>query len=180
VQLCAAHLLRDLAGVEAIDPSAQVWATAAADALRDAAKAVTATKDSDPAAASLDPATLAGLRDRYDQAVAAGISTNLSRRWHKGNHPGLVLVKRWQRKASQVWTFTTNFAVPWTNNGSEQSLRGVKVTLKISGCWRTLASLQRHCRTRSYLTTAGNHGIAPLTAIRNALTGNPWMPPQPA
>ena len=94
--------------------------------------------------------------------------------------PGLVLAKRLQRKASQVWTVTTNFAVPWTNNGSEQSLRGVRVTLKISSCWRTLASLQRHCRTRSYLTTAGNHGIAPLIAIRNALTGNPWMPPQPA
>ena len=56
----------------------------------------------------------------------------------------------------------------------------MRVTLKIGSCWRTLASLQRHCRTRSYLTTAGNHGIAPLIAIRNALTGNPWMPPQPA
>jgi len=179
VQLCVAHLLRDLAGVEAIDPGAQVWATAAADALRDAATAVSSAKNGNPAATSLAPATLAALRARYDNAVAAGISTNLTRRWHRGNHPGLVLAKRLKKKASQVWTFTTDFAVPWTNNASEQSLRGVKVALKISGCWRTLTTLRRHCRARSYLTTARSHGVAPLTAIRDALAGNLWMPPHP-
>ena len=48
------------------------------------------------------------------------------------------------------------------------------------GCWRTLATLQRHCRIRSYLTTARSHGRHPFAAIRDALTGNAWMPPQPA
>ena len=52
--------------------------------------------------------------------------------------------------------------------------------MKISGCWRTLATVQGHGRIRSYLTTAGSHGHHPLAAIRDADSGNCWMPPQPA
>ncbi len=62
----------------------------------------------------LDHERLKALRHDYDQAVAVGISANLSRRWHKGNHPGLVLAQRLQRKADQVWLFTTRFDVPAT------------------------------------------------------------------
>ena len=129
---------------------------------------------------SLDPKFLTDLRRRYDQAVAVGISTNLSRSWHKGNHPGLVLARRLKRKTEQVWLFTGRFDVPPTNNGSENAIRGYKIAVKVSGCWRTLATLQRHCRIRSYLTTARNHARQPLDAIRDALTGHPWMPPVPA
>ena len=71
---------------------------------------------------------------------------NLSRPWHKGNHPGLVLARRLKRKAAKVWLFATRLDVPATNNGSENAIRGYKLAAKISGCWRTLATLQRHCR----------------------------------
>ncbi len=65
---------------------------------------------------------MARLRARsYDQAVACGISINLSRPWHKGNHPGLILARRLKRKADQVWLFATRFDVPATNNGSEDA-----------------------------------------------------------
>jgi transposase len=130
--------------------------------------------------AELDPALLDRLRHSYDQAVAFGVSVNLSRPWHKGKHPGLILARRLKRKAGQVWLFATRFDVPATNNGSENAVRGYKLAAKISGCWRTLATLQRHCRIRSYLTTARSHGRHPLAAIRDALTGNTWMPPHPA
>ena len=64
--------------------------------------------------------------------------------------------------------------------GSENAIRGYKLAAKVSGCWRTLATLQRHCRARSYLATARSHGCHPLAAIRDALNGNCWMPPHPA
>jgi transposase len=178
VQQCLAHLYRYLDDIYAIDPQSQVWTRQAGDALRDAAAAVRTARDA--RRASLGPVLLAGLRHRYDQAVAAGISVNLSRPWHKGNHPGLTLARRLKRKAGQVWLFTSRFDVPATNNGSENAIRGYKLAAKISGCWRTLATLQRHCRIRSYLTTARSHGRHPLAAIRGALTGNAWMPPHPA
>ena len=104
----------------------------------------------------------------------------MSRPWHKGNHPGLILARRLKRKAAQVWLFATRFDVPATNNGSENAVRGYKLAAKISGCWHTLSTLQRHCRIRSYLTTARSYGRHPLAAIRDALTGNTWMPPHPA
>ena len=172
VQQCLAHLYRYLDDAYATGPVSQVWTRQAGDALRAAAAAVRAARQ-----ASLDPALLAALRHSYDQAVACGISVNLSRRWHKGNHPGLILARRLKRKAAQVWLFATRFDVPATNNGSENAVRGYKLAAKISGCWRTLATLQRHCRIRSYLTTARSHGRHPLAAIRDALTGNTWMPP---
>jgi transposase len=178
VQQCLAHLYRYLDDAYATDPESQVWTRQAGDALRAASAAVRAARDA--CQAELDPALLNRLRHSYDQAVAFGVSVNLSRPWHKGNHPGLILARRLKRKAGQVWLFATRFDVPATNNGSENAIRGYKLAAKISGCWRTLATLQRHCRIRSYLTTARSHGRHPLAAIRDALTGNTWMPPHPA
>jgi hypothetical protein len=31
-----------------------------------------------------------------------------------------------------------------------------------------------------YISTAAKHGISVFTALPDALTGNPWMPPIPA
>jgi transposase len=174
VQQCLAHLYRYLDDAYATGPEWQVWTRQAGDALREAAAAVRTARGASQA--SLDPALLARLRHSYDQAVAYGISVNLSRPWHKGNHPGLILARRLKRKAAQIWLFATRFDVPPTNNGSENAIRGYKLAAKISGCWRTLATLQRHCRIRSYLTTARSHSHSPLTAIRDALNGNCWMP----
>jgi transposase len=178
VQQCVAHLYRYLDDAYAIDPGSQVWTRQAGDALRAAPAAVRAARDARQA--SLDPVQLDKLRHSYDQAVAFGIWVNLSRPWHKGNHPGLILARRLKRKAAQIWLSATRFDVPPANNGPENAVRGYKLAAKISGCWRTLATLQRHCRVRSYLTTARSHGRHPLAAIRDALTGNTWMPPHPA
>src|SRR6266576_3809773 len=178
VQQCLARLYRYLDDACATGPESQAWTRQAGDALRAAAAAVRTGRAGNRA--SLGPALLARLRRSYDQAVACGISVNLSRPWHKGNHPGLILARRLKRKAAQVWLFATRFDVPATNNGSENAVRGYKLAAKISGCWRALSTLQRHCRIRSYLTTARSHGRHPLAAIRDALTGNTWMPPHPA
>jgi transposase len=178
VQQCLAHLLRYLDDAHAIDTDVQAWARQVADALRLAIHEVNTARVADRTA--VDSELLTRLRRRYDQGVAVGISTNLSRPWHKGNHPGLQLARRLKRKARQVWLFTTRFDVPPTNNGSESAIRGFKLAAKVQGCWRTLATLQRHCRIRSYLVSARNHGRRPIDAIRDALSANPWMPPQAA
>ena len=61
--------------------------------------------------------------------------------------------------------------------------RGAKAAKRhqaVSGYWHTLAALARWCRIRSYLDSAAAHGITALEAIRDALTGKPWLPPLPA
>jgi transposase len=178
VQQCLAHVIRYLDDAHAIDPDAQAWARQVADALRGAIHEVNTARAAGRAVP--DAELITRLRRRYDQGVTVGISTNLSRPWHKGNHPGLQLARRLKRKAHQVWLFTTRLDVPATNNGSESAIRGFKLAAKVQGCWRTLATLQRHCRIRTYLISARNHGRRPIDAIRDALTANPWMPPQTA
>ena len=171
VQQCAAHLIRHCKGVLELHPTQQKWAGEIITVLREAAAAVTeATTD------QLDPQLLADLRRRYDHAVTWGITTNRHREWAKGNHPGYTLAKRLRDKADQVWTFTRNLAVPWTNNASEQALKGPKRHQAVSGYWHTLTTLAEYCRVRSYLVSARNHGLRPIDAIHAALNRNPWLP----
>ncbi len=143
--------------------------------LREAAAAVTEALAADRG--QLDPDLLTGLRERYDTAVEWGRLTNRCRDWDgDGNHPGYTLARRLAAKAEQVWLFTRNFAVPWTNNAAEQALRGPKRHQAVSGYWHTLTTLRRYCRVRSYLVSAHNHGLRAIDAIHAALVGDPWLP----
>jgi hypothetical protein len=173
VQQCGAHLIRHPQGVLDLDSEVQMWAGQVQKALRDAAKLVDTAQAT---GTTIHAKALADARRRYDQGVLVGTSTNLSRPWHKGNHPSLVLARRLKDKADQVWLFTTNFRVSCTNNASEQALKSPKLHQKVSGYWHTTLTLARFCRVRSYLVTARNHGIRAIHAIhtrRPALAANP-------
>ncbi|WP_214316668.1 IS66 family transposase [Nonomuraea sediminis] len=174
VQQCVQHLLRHLQEVADLHPTWQKWATDVQQVLREANQAVLAALAD--GRNQLDPDLLADLRERYDQAVNWGEITNRHRDWHEGNHPGYVLARRLADKAEQVWTFTRNLAAPWTNNASEQTLKGPKRHQAVSGYWHTMATLGRYLRVHSYLTTAKGHGIRALDAIHATLVGRPWLP----
>jgi hypothetical protein len=175
VGLCGAHLIRSLQSVLDTHPQWQMWAGQTQAILREANQAVQAAKTAGHH--HLDADLLADLRQRYDHAVGWGITTNRHRDWKDGeNHPGYVLAGRLQDKADQVWLWTSNFAVPWTNNASERALKNPKLHQKVSGYWHTLITATRYCRLRSYLISARNHGIRPIDAIHDALAGRPWMP----
>jgi Transposase IS66 family len=171
---CAAHLIRHCKGVLELHPTQQKWAGEVITVLCEAAAAVTDAHADERE--HLDPPLLTELRARYDHAVGGGITTNQHRTWAKGNHPGYTLARRLHDKADQVFTFTRNLAVPWTNNAAEQALKGPKRHQAISGYWHTLTTLADYCRGRSYLVSARNHGVRPIDAIHTALTGNPWLP----
>ena len=97
-----------------------------------------------------------------------------------GNHPGYALGCWLRDYKEQVFLFTRDFAVDWTNNVSERGAKAAKRHQAVSGYWHSLATLARWCRIRSYLDTAAAHGITALDAIRDALAGKPWLPPLPA
>jgi hypothetical protein len=79
-------------------------------------------------------------------------------------------------KAEQVWLFTRNLKIPWTNNASEQALRAPKRHQAVSGYWHTTATLRGYLRIRSYLATARGNGLRAVDAIHAALASNPWLP----
>jgi transposase len=175
VQQCCQHIARHLNGVHALHPQWQRWAEDTHQVLKEAHDAV-----QDAIAAgrtALDPELLADLRERYDNAVAWGETTNRLRDWDdRKSHPGYVLARRLKAKAGQIWLFTGNFAVPWTNNASELAIKGPKRHQAVSGYWHTLATLARYCRVRSYLVTSRNYGLRPIDAIHAALSGHSWLP----
>ena len=175
IQQCCQHAIRRCRAVTRLGPGGlQSWAGEVIEVLRDAHQAIQdALARGDPA---LDAELLAKLRGRYDEAVTFGITHNRHRDWHDGNHPGYALGCWLRDYKEQVWLFTREFSVEWTNNCSEQAARAPKWHQAISGYWHTNRTLDRWCRVRSYLDPAANHGLTALDAITRALTGDPWLP----
>ena len=128
----------------------------------------------------LDPKVLDDLRERYDRPPSVRHHPQPAPGLGRGNHPGYALGCWLRDYKEQVFLFTRDFAVDWTNNVSERGAKAAKRHQAVSGYWHSLATLARWCRIRSYLDSAAAHGITALDAIRDALTGKPWLPPLPA
>jgi hypothetical protein len=58
-------------------------------------------------------------------------------------------------------------------------LRPARKQQKISGRLRSGQATRHRDAIRGYIDTARKHGIRVLSAIRDALAGDPWMPPIP-
>ncbi len=70
--------------------------------------------------------------------------------------------------------------VPHGRLGEERDLRPSKTQQKISGRLRSETATRHRYAIRGYLDTARKHGLAVMNVIRDAITGNTWMPALPA
>jgi Transposase IS66 family len=115
VQQCCQHVIRRCRAVTRLGPgSLQSWAADVIDILREAHQAAEeALARGDPVP---DAELLAKLRARYDEAAAFGITHNRHRDWHDGNHPGYTLGCWLRDYADQVWLFTRQPGIEWTND----------------------------------------------------------------
>lgn len=75
-----------------------------------------------------------------------------------------------------ILAFLWELDLPFTNNEAERDFRTMKVRLKISGCFRTLAGAQRHARIRSYISTLRKYGLPVLEYLRHVLDNRPFLP----
>jgi transposase len=179
IQQCCQHIIRRCRAVIKLGPGGlQSWAGDIIAILREAHQAVDDARARGSTALGAD--LLDELRQRYDEAAAFGIIHNRLRDWHEGNHPGYALGCWLREYKEQVFLFTRDFAADWTTNVAERGAKAAKRHQAVSGYWHSLATLARWCRIRSYLDSAAAHGITALDAIRDALTGKPWLPPLPA
>jgi len=179
IQQCCQHIIRRCRAVIKLGPGGlQSWAGDIIAILREAHQAVDDARARGSTALGAD--LLDELRQRYDEAAAFGIIHNRLRAWHEGNHPGYALGCWLREYKEQVFLFTRDFAADWTTNVAERGAKAAKRHQAVSGYWHSLATLARWCRIRSYLDSAAAHGITALDAIRDALTGKPWLPPLPA
>ncbi|MGH3282369.1 MAG: IS66 family transposase [Trebonia sp.] len=179
IQQCCQHVIRRARAVQKLGPGgAQNWAGDIITILRDAHAAVEDARARGSTA--LDQQVLDDLLERYDTAAESGRIHNRLRDWGTGNHPGYALANWLRGYREQVFLFTRDFAVDWTNNVSERGAKAAKRHQAVSGYWQSLATLARWCRIRSYLDSAAAHGTTALDAVRAVIEGKPWLPPLPA
>ena len=115
IQQCCAHVIRRCRAVLKLGPGGlQSWAGDIITILREAHQAVEAARARGDTA--LDQQVLDDLRKRYDTAVASGIIHNRLRNRDSGNHPGYALGCWLRDYKEQVFLFTRDFAVDWTND----------------------------------------------------------------
>ena len=89
---------------------------------------------------------------------------------HRSGHNLLIRLHKFKR---DVLRFLYDFAVPFTNNEAERDLRMMKVKMKISGGFRTMAGARTFARLRAVISTGRKQGwniLQTLTANPNTLT----------
>jgi len=88
-----------------------------------------------------------------------------------GRKKSMPLITRLDKHQDEVLLFLKDFDVPFTNNQAERDIRSVKVRMKVSGCFRKWEGSEGYLRLRSYVSTAGKHGVGAFKAICLALSG---------
>ena len=175
--LCGAHLARELVAATETHPG-QAWPTAALDALHGLNDAAHAARDD--GLQQIPPETGEVLLENWRHAILCGLASHPRRSGRKQSKTRNLL-ERLRDRDEQVLLFARHPGlVPFTNNQAERDLRPAKTQIKISGCHRSNTGAQAWLRIRGYISTVRKHGINVLTALRDAITGNPWKPPVPA
>jgi transposase len=161
--LCNAHHLRELKAL--IDIDKEQWAGQMRDLLLDANKSVRAAVAD--GATALPTLVLRTLIKRYNAIVRRGLAFHrdlppLARasgaRGRAPHRPGHNLLIRLHRFKPDALRFLYDFTVPFTNNEAERDLRPMKVKMKISGGFRTMAGARTFARLRGVISTARKQG----------------------
>lgn len=175
-QLCAAHILRDLAAAAETYPDAH-WPAQASQALQGLIHAANTARARGLPAIPGDIA--APLTHAFRHGVLVGLA-QIPRVPGRKQRPGRDLLECLRDRQADVLRFTTDLHIPPTSNQAERDLRPAKTQQKISGRLRSEQATRDRYAIRGYISTAAKHGAHVLTAIHDALAGNPWMPPIPA
>jgi transposase len=93
--------------------------------------------------------------------------------------PARLLLECLRAREPDGLRFLSDLRIPPTSNQAERDVRPAKIQQKISGRLRSEQATRHRYAIRGYLSTAAKHGNNMLTVLRDALAGNPWMPPIP-
>ena len=174
-QLCTAHLSRDLADAAQAYPDAH-WPVQIREALQALVHAANQARAEGLAAV---PGDIAGpLIHAFKHGVILGLS-QVPKVAGRKQQPCRDLLECLRDRQADVLRFASDLQIPPTSNQAERDVRPAKTQQKISGRLRSDGTTRHRYAIRGYISTAAKHGENVLTAIRDALAGNPWMPPVP-
>ena len=175
-QLCAQHILRDLADAAETYPG-EHWPVQIREALQGLIHAANTAGRPGPDRDPDQDAT--PLIHAFRHGVLLALS-QIPKIPSRTQQPCRDLLECLRDGQGDVLRFTTGLQIPPTANQAERDLRPAKTQQKISGRLRSQNATRDRCAIRGYISTAAKHGVSVLAAIRGALAGDPWMPPIPA
>jgi transposase len=176
-QLCTAHLLRDLDDAAQVYPDS-IWPVQLADALR--ALIGEANRAREQGLAAIPGDVRDELLRRLRNGMLVGLSDTLSASTRPGERKARLLLEVLRDRPDDVLRFAHDLKVPPTSNQAERDLRPSKIQQKISGRLTSIKRTEDRYTILGYLSTAAKHGLDKITVLRDALTGQPWMPALPA
>jgi transposase len=177
--MCNAHILRELVFIH--EHHEKAWAKDMIECLLDAKTLVDQAKNTD--LDSLNSEQQNTIKNRYEKIVDQAEEQEplpepspVKKRGRKKKSKSRNLLERLRDYQSEILAFTTDFRVPFDNNLSERDIRMIKVKLKISGMFRTMAGAKSFCRLRSYISTAMKNQAPIIQALSDLLHGKPFRP----
>lgn len=173
--LCNAHILREATGIGEFDPQARTdgWAEHLVNLLGDAYRWVAHWRGRNHT--SLPAFKFDDLSARYDGLVERALRIHPARSGKQT--PARNLALRLRDRKTEFLRFATDFNVAFSNNVAEQAVRMIKSKTRVSGGFRTLTGAQTFLAIRGYISTIRKNSLRAATELRNALLGDPWMPP---
>lgn len=172
-QLCCQHLIRDCTDAAETYPDA-VWPTQIRDALQELIHQANLAR-----AAGLDripPEIADPIIDRYRHGVLVGLK-EVPRQPGRTQLKHRALLEALHNRRDDILRFVTDLRIPPTSNQAERDLRPAKTQQKISGRLTSETVTEHRYAIRGYISTVAKHGADIMTAIRDALAGQPWTPP---
>jgi transposase len=174
-QLCAGHPLRDLADAAETYPYAH-WPIQITQALQGLMHAANSACAKDLPAVPDEIA--APLVHAFRHGVILGLS-RVPRVAGRKQGPCRDLLECQRDRHNDVLRVASDLRIPPTSNQAERDLRPAKTQRKISGRRRS----EQVTRHRYAIAATSPPPPSPeknvLAVLRDAITGNPWMPPIP-
>jgi transposase len=119
------------------------------------------------------------LLTRFRNGMLVGLSDTASAGTRPGKRKARLLLEVLRDRPQDVLRFAHDLKVPPTSNQAERDLRPSKIQQKISGRLTSVKRTEDRYTILGYVSTAAKHGLDKITALRDALTGQPWMPALP-
>lgn len=168
---CNEHLLRDLKKIQ--DNLGHKWAEELAKLLTDTNKQREELLNN--GASEFSPQALSKFFGEFNSIMIDAYKENeeaATSKYYAKNEKTLIL--RILDFKNEYLAWVVNFDIPFTNNLSERSLRGIKSKMKISGQFQNVKTATFYANIKSYLETCYRNGINEFYALLRLCRGDPF------
>lgn len=167
---CNSHLLRDLKKVQ--DNLGHKWAENLAKLLTDTNRQRDELIENGVSEFSLE--VLSKFFGEFNSIMIDAYKENeeVTSKYYVKDEKTLIL--RILDFKNEYLAWVVNFDLPFTNNLSERSLRGVKSKMKVSGQFQNSKTASFYANIKSYLETCHRNGINEFYALLRLCRGDPF------